>query len=84
MSSDNKKKLKGPTNRFLRLTGIGFQMGVTIFLGAYFGRWLDEKYPSDKKWWTIGLTLFAVVVSLYSVLKQVNKINQEEDDEKRG
>lgn len=78
-----KNKPKGPTNRFLRLSGIGFQMGLTIFLGAYAGRWLDEKYPSDKKWWTIGLTLFSVVVALYSVLKQVNRINQLEDNEKR-
>ncbi|GAB5416745.1 MAG: hypothetical protein Crog3KO_27000 [Crocinitomicaceae bacterium] len=71
-------------NRFLILTGIGFQMGVTVFLGAWIGRWLDDKYPSDKKWFTIGLTIFAVVASLYSVLKQVNRLNKEEDDEKNS
>ena len=77
----DKKKSKGPKNRFLRLSGIGAQMGVTIFLGAYIGRWLDDAYPSDKKWWTIGLTLFSVVVALYSVLKQVNKLNEFEDED---
>jgi len=79
--NDEKKKKKGPKNRFLRLSGIGAQMGVTIFLGAYLGRWLDEKYPSDKKWWTIGLTIFAVAVALYSVLKQVNRLNEFEDED---
>ncbi|GAB5425087.1 MAG: hypothetical protein Crog4KO_22340 [Crocinitomicaceae bacterium] len=59
-------------------------MGVTVFLGAWIGRWLDDKYPSDKKWFTIGLTIFAVVASLYSVLKQVNRLNKEEDDEKNS
>lgn len=59
-------------------------MGATVFLGAYIGRWLDDKYPADKKWFTIGFTLFAVVISLYSVLKQVNRINKEEDDEKNS
>ncbi|MCR9172466.1 MAG: AtpZ/AtpI family protein [bacterium] len=70
------------STRFLALTGIGIQMGATIFLGAWAGRELDEAYPSNKKWWTMGLTIFAVIVSLYSVLKQVNRINKQEDDEK--
>jgi F0F1-type ATP synthase assembly protein I len=50
-------------------------MGVTIFLGAYFGKWLDGKYPADKKWFTILFTLLSVGVALYNVLKQVNRIN---------
>jgi len=54
-------------------------MGVTIFAGAYFGKWLDEKYPSDKKWFTIGFTLLAVAISLFNVLRQVNKINSKND-----
>ena len=71
--------MKGKRNRYLELMGIGAQMGVTIFLGAYLGKWLDEKYPMGKKWFTIALTLFAVAVSLYMVLKQVNKLNDDED-----
>lgn len=66
--------------KFARLSGIGLQMGVTIFLGAYLGKYLDEKYPSNKKWFTIGFTLLAVAIALYNVLRQVNKINAEEDE----
>ncbi len=66
-------------SKFARLSGIGIQMGATIFLGAYLGKFLDQKYPSDKKWFTIGLTLFSVVISLYNVLRQVNKMNDEQD-----
>ena len=54
-------------------------MGATIFLGAYLGRYLDDKYPSNKKWFTIGLTIFAVAVSLYNIVRQLNKINAEDD-----
>jgi len=75
---ESSNKPKQPKN-FLKLTGIGAQMGVTIFAGAYFGKWLDEKYPSDKKWFTIGFTLLAVAVSLFNVLRQVNKINNKDD-----
>lgn len=72
------KKSK-PKNSFARFSGISFQMGITIFLGAYAGKTLDEKYPSNKEWFTIGLTLFAVILSLYNVLRQVNKMNPEDD-----
>jgi len=77
----NKKSSNKPKqpNNILRLTGIAAQMGVTIFAGAYFGKWLDEKYPSDKKWFTIGFTLLAVAISLFNVLRQVNKINSKND-----
>lgn len=73
-------KKKGTS--FLVFTGIAAQMGVTIFLGAYFGKMLDEKYPSNKKWFTMGLTIFAVCVSLYNVLRQLNRINEKNDRNK--
>jgi len=81
MKKNNKPSKKSkPLNKFARLSGIGIQMGVTVFLGAYLGKFLDNKYPSDKKWFTIGLTILAVAISLYNVLRQVNKINQEDDN----
>lgn len=58
-------------------------MAGTIFIFALLGKWLDEEYPSDKKWFTIGLVIFATVFSMYSLLRQVNKMNQEEDDRKK-
>lgn len=71
--------MSGKRNRYLELMGIAAQMGVTIFMGAYFGKWLDERYPSDKKWFTMALTILSVMIALYMVLKQVNKINQDEE-----
>lgn len=75
----SEEKNKGRLTKFARLSGIGLQMGVTIFIGAYLGKLLDEKYPSNKKWFTIGLTLLFVAISLYNVLRQVNKLNDEDD-----
>ena len=73
---------KKPLNNYVRFSGVALQMGATIFLGAYLGKWLDAKYPADKKWFTIVCTLAAVALSLYNVLRQVNKINEEEKGEK--
>jgi F0F1-type ATP synthase assembly protein I len=71
--------MPGKPNRYLELMGIAAQMGITIFLGAYLGKWLDVKFHAEKKWFTIGLTLLSVAIALYMVLKQVNKLNEDND-----
>jgi membrane protein DedA with SNARE-associated domain len=54
-------------------------MGLTIYLGAYFGKWLDGRSDSSGRTYTIVLTLLAVVVSLWSVHVQLKKINDQHD-----
>lgn len=56
-------------------SGIAFQMGATIFICAWIGKQLDERYPSNKNWFTIGFVLFGMVASIYVVLKQLKKLN---------
>ena len=72
----------GSLKYYARFSAIAAQMGGTIFAGAYFGKWLDSKYPMDKNWFTIVFTLLSVTIALFSVLKQVNKINKELDERK--
>jgi F0F1-type ATP synthase assembly protein I len=74
------KERKRNFSKFARLSGIGIQMGATIFLGSYLGKYLDERFPSNKKWFTILFTLLAVGISLYNILRQVNRLNKEIDD----
>ena len=54
-------------------------MGVTIFAGAYLGKWLDEKYATEKNWFTMICTIAAVAISLYMVLKQIKKVNESDE-----
>ena len=54
--------------------GIGLQMGVTIYLFVVLGRWLDANYNEGEKLYVIIMTLLGVAISLYAVLKQVNRI----------
>ncbi len=69
------KKPKKSLNKYIRLTGIGLQMGITIYLASYLGKWLDVKYPNEHNLYTIGLTLAGVAVSFYSLLAQIKNIN---------
>ena len=69
------QKPKKQLNKYIRLTGIGIQMGVTIYAGAYFGKWLDAKYSGEHQTYTIIFTLLALVVSFYSLIQQIKNVN---------
>ena len=69
------KKPRKPLNKYVRLSGIGLQMGITIYLAAYLGKWLDAKYPNERDIYTMVLTLLGVVLSFYSMLKQIKNID---------
>lgn len=75
MEKSNKDKKK-PLNTAVQLSGAGIQMGVTIYLGAELGKYLDTIYPNEKNGFTIGVTLFAVAVAMYSLIQQINRINK--------
>jgi F0F1-type ATP synthase assembly protein I len=73
----NKNKKKKQHNKYLVLTSLSFQMGLTIYLGAYVGEFLDQKYNTDKNYYTIIFVLFSVFASLYRLIKQSDKLNNE-------
>lgn len=77
-NKDNKNNSKDKGNqlrKYLALTGIAFEMGAIIFVFAYLGKWLDAYYQLEKNWFTMGCVLFGVAVSLYLVIKQLDRIN---------
>ena len=76
MDNQNKKK---QLNKYLQLTGVAFQMGITIYLGVYFGKKLDVYFQTSNKTYTIILTLVALLISIWSVLAQLKNINNKYD-----
>jgi len=70
----NKKPQKKPLNKALQLSGAGLQMGGTIYLGFLLGEWLDKKFQLE--FLTETITLFAIFLAMYSLIKQANKINE--------
>ena len=70
-NQNQKKQLK----QIAALSGIAFQMGITIHLFVILGKWLDTKFGSSGKMFLIICTLFGVAISLYAVLKQIKKLN---------
>jgi membrane protein DedA with SNARE-associated domain len=56
------------------LSGLAIQMGATIYLGNLLGGWLDEKY--EKTFLEDTITLLAVFLSIYLVIKKVMALNK--------
>ena len=75
MNNQQKPSKKKPLKNALILTGVAFQMGVTIYLFIMLGKWLDNTYNNGNKLYVIVATLVGVGVSLYLVVKQLNRIN---------
>jgi hypothetical protein len=69
-----KNAQKKPLNKAIRLSGAGLQMGFTIYLGFLLGGWLDNKF--GLSFLTEAITLLAIFLAMYSLIKQANKINE--------
>lgn len=75
----DKPKKKKQLHKYMALSGVAFQMGITIYLGAYFGKKLDIHFETGKTF-TLILTLLALGASLWSVLAQLKRINNKYDE----
>ena len=69
-----KNTQKKPLHKALQLSGAGLQMGLIIYLGFLSGEWLDKKF--ELTFLTETITLLAIFLAMYSLIKQANKINE--------
>lgn len=68
---------KKPLNNFLRFTGAGLQMGLTIYMFNWLGKWLDNTY--EKDFIETLLTLLAIFASMYLIIRQVIEVSKNND-----
>jgi F0F1-type ATP synthase assembly protein I len=73
MTQKNNSK---PLNKWIQLITIPAQMGMVIFLFAYLGQYLDEKYQSEN--YVKIFTVVGVFLALYNVIRQVNQMSKNE------
>ncbi|MDX1653000.1 MAG: AtpZ/AtpI family protein [Brumimicrobium sp.] len=65
---------------YLKFSTLGLQMGILITAAALSGQWLDAKQANKHPVWTIVLVLIAIFGSLYSIIREVNKLGKDKDD----
>jgi membrane protein DedA with SNARE-associated domain len=61
-----------PLNALAKVSGMGIQMGLTIYGGNLLGRWLDQKM--QWSFLEISLTLLAIAVAIYAMIKQAKQL----------
>jgi len=70
-------KKKRPHNKLLVLTAASFQMGVTIYLGAYLGDYLESTYLESTGHIKTICVILSVFISIYMMIKQTKKLNHD-------
>ena len=66
-----------PLKNFIKLSGLGIQIGVIVYIFIYFGKWIDLYLNNKTKTFVAIGAITGVAVSLYVVLKQLEKIHKE-------
>ena len=66
----------------LSLSTIGLELGLSIAVGYFGGRWLDGKLGTEPwlQWFGLALGLAAGARSLYRVVRRAQRILDEEDE----
>lgn len=70
--NEGKKQL----NTYARYSSLGIQIAIIVGAGAWLGNWLDEQYPSSRKWFTLALVLISVTLAMIYAVRQLNQMNK--------
>lgn len=73
--SQQKSPKKKPYNSYAQFSGMAFQMIAIIGGGTYLGVFLDKKFPNEHNILTVICSLFAVLISIYFVVRQIIKMS---------
>ena len=56
---------------FIKYSNMVVQMGVIIGVFTYVGHYLDLKFDTSKKYWTIILSLAGVFGAIYQMIRSL-------------
>lgn len=76
-NSENSKKSN--LSSYAKFSALGIQMAAIIAIFTYLGTYLDNKNPGKTPWWTIILALFGVFSALALVIREVLRMNKENE-----
>jgi F0F1-type ATP synthase assembly protein I len=65
--------IKKPTNVYLRYSGLGIQIAITIGLGVFIGIELDKWLKTPKPYFTIVFSFLFLVIGFYLGFKDLLK-----------
>ena len=65
--------MRDPKNKkhFIKYSNMVVQMGVIIGVFTYVGHYLDLKFDTSKKYWTMILSLAGVFGAIYQMIRSL-------------
>ncbi len=66
---DGPEKRQPKADAYLKYSGMAFQMGIIILIGALAGQKLDSHFHTERPYFTVALSLLAIFGALYITLK---------------
>lgn len=73
LDNDKSSGKKNQPNAFIKYSSLATQMAVIIVAGALGGIQLDKYLQTEVPWFTGGLTILAVLLSMYFAIKDLLK-----------
>ena len=70
------KKIEKKNNLFLRFSSMGIQMAGIIAFFTWLGTYFDKKFQTSTPWWTISLSLFGVISSMFLFIREILNLNK--------
>lgn len=70
-SKESKQAKSTKVKNYARYSGMAVQLGVTIAIGAFVGRKLDEWFAFEKPLMTALLSLLATVAGIYLLIRDL-------------
>jgi ATP synthase protein I len=58
---------------------MGIQMAGLIVFFSWLGTYCDKKFETETPWWTLCLSLFGVISSMFLVIKKVLNTSASDD-----
>ena len=74
----NNQKQKKQLSNYAKFSGIAFQMFAIIGIGSYAGVKLDQRFPNKYNLYTVFLSLFAVLLAIFVVIRRIISSSKDE------
>jgi len=78
-SNQDNQKPKKQLNAYAYYSSIAIQMFAIIGIGTFVGVKLDEKFPNQKNYFTIILSLTSVFFAIIFVIKRIIAASKKEE-----
>ena len=66
--------------KYLRLSTVGLELGLSVIIGLLIGQWLDKKFDTEP-WLLLLFLLFGLVAGFRSLFRLLKETSQQDSND---